>query len=347
MKNAAFYAIISCLMSASLMSAGVLTACSHLKSQSMISVVEYPPELKEAQYFLRNQNTERAESDVLKYLGSNRDVYWLGQAYLLLGEIREAAGQESEALEAYKQAIKHGAGYNSTITAQGLYRASWIYERTLRYEDLQIALRDLLHVLGSGDNFIKHIETPARLANTYYVLGQWERALKQRDSITTDVFNRYKSMAKDEKNLFQARLYMAFQGMNPISLTPYKSQQIIKNSRNELLEVAEMGTPELAEQAVDVLRREYQRYFSQLKPPRMGKTAEETLANNKEQILELSTFVDEINELRVLRRPPELIINKQLIVDFFRDLQGMEQEARQIVHGLAFGIQKMQNAKKK
>ncbi len=323
-----------------------IASCSHLSSESIGSVIEYPPELKEANYFLRNKNTERAESEVLKYLGTNRDVYWLGQAYLLLGEIREAADQESSALDAYKQAIKHSTGYNSTITAQGLYRMSWIYERTLQYKDLQIALTDLLHVLGSGDNFIKHIETPARLANTYYVLGQWERALKQRDSITKDVFNRYKSLAKDASNLFQARLYLAFQGMKPISQTPYKSQQIIKNCRQELLEVTEMGTPDLAEQAVEVLRREYQRYFSQLKPPRMGKTTEETLANNREQILELSTFVDEINELRVLRRPPELISNQQLNLDFFRDLQAMEQEARQIVHSLAYGIQKMQSTKK-
>jgi tetratricopeptide (TPR) repeat protein len=323
-----------------------MASCSHFSSQSIGSVIEYPPELKEANYFLRNKNTERAESEVLKYLGTNRDVYWLGQAYLLLGEIREAAEQESAALEAYKQAIKHSAGYNSTITAQGLYRMSWIYERTLQYRDLQITLTDLLHVLGSGDNFIKHIETPARIANTYYVLGQWERALQQRDQISKDVFDRYKSLAKDESNLFQARLYMAFQGMKPISLTPYKSQQIIKNCRQELLEVTEMGTPDLAERAVEVLRREYQRYFSQLKPPRMGKSTEETLANNREQILELSTFVDEINELRVLRRPPELVTNKQLNVEFFGELQAMEQEARQIVHSLAYGIQKIQSKKK-
>lgn len=323
------------------------TACSHFVPKSIGTVIDYPPELKEAQYFLKNKNTERAESEVQKYLGTNRDVYWLGQAYLLLGEIREAADQDQQALEAYKQAVKHGAGYNSTITAQGLYRMSWIYERNLQYTDLQITLRDLLHVLGSGDNFIKHIETPSRLANTYYVLGQWERALEQRDQVTKDVFDRYKSMAKDEKNLFQARLYLAFQGMKPISTTPYKSQQIIKNSRQELLEVTEMGTTELAERATDVLRYEYKRYFSQLKPPRMGKTTEETLANNRQQILELSTFVDEINELRVLRRPPELIVNKQLNIDFFRELEAMEQEARQIVHSLSYGIQKMQNSKKK
>jgi tetratricopeptide (TPR) repeat protein len=324
----------------------LISACGHLSSQSDISVIEYPPELKEAQYFLSNKNPERAEGEVLRYLGTTRDVYWHGQAQLMLGEIREAMGQESQALETYKQAIKHGAGYNSTITAQGLYRMSWIYERTLQYKDLQITLLDLLHVLGSGDNFIKHIETPARLANTYYVLGQWERALEQRDKITKDTFNKYKTQAKDEKNLFQARLYMAFQGMQPVSTTPHKSQQIITNSRQELLEVAEMGTEALAERAVDVLRHEYQRYFSQLKAPRLGKSPEETLANNRQQISELSTFVDEVNELRVLRRPPELIVNKKLNVDFFRELQAMEQEARQIVHGLSYGIQKIQKSKK-
>lgn len=317
-----------------------IASCSTLVSQPSVTVIDYPPELREAQYFLRNKNPERAETEVQKYLGTNRDVYWLGQAHLMLGEIRESMGQENLAVEAYKQAIKHGAGYNSTITAQGLYRMSWIYERTLQYNDLQIVLLDLLNVLGNGDNFIKHIEAPARLANTYYVLGQWDRALQQRDLITKDIFERYKSLAKDEKNLFQARLYMAFQGMKPISITPYKSQQIISQCRQELLEVAEMGTPELANKAVEVLQNEYQRYFSQLKVENRAKNPVEILEKNKTQIAELSSFVDEINELRVLRRPPELIANKQLNVDFFRQLQLMEHEARQIVHSLAFGIQR-------
>ncbi|MBY0385767.1 hypothetical protein K2X05_11480 [bacterium] len=320
--------------------ATLIVSCSSFYTQPSVTVIDYPPELREAQYFLRNKNPERAETEVQKYLGTNRDVYWLGQAHLMLGEIRESMGQENLAVEAYKQAVKHGAGYQSTVTAQGLYRMSWIYERTLQYNDLQIVLLDLLNVLGKGDNFIKHIETPARLANTYYVLGQWDRAIQQRDQITRDIFERYRSLAKDEKNLFQARLYMAFQGMKPISITPYKSQQIISHCRQELLEVAEMGTPELAEKAVEVLQNEYQRYFSQLKIENRAKNPVDILEINKLQIAELSSFVDEINELRVLRRPPELIVNKQLNVDFFRQLQLMEHEARQIVHGLAFGIQR-------
>lgn len=322
-----------------------LSACNTFSSEPAITVIDYPPELKEAQYFLRNKNAERAEFEVQKYLGTTRDVYWLGQAQLMLGEIRESMGQENLAVEAYKQAVKHGAGYHSTIAAQGLYRMSWIYERTLQYNDLQITLLDLLNVLGSGDNFIKHIETPARLANTYYVLGKWDEALKQRDRITTETFDRYKSLAKDESNLFQARLYMAFQGMKPISITPYKSQQIIANCRQELLEVAEMGTPQLAERAIEVLRSEYQRYFSQLKETRRARTPIEALDKNKQQIDELATFVDEINDLRVLRRPPELIVNKQLNLEFFRNLQQMEQDARHIVHSLAFGLQRAQQTK--
>lgn len=322
-----------------------LTDCSSLTTDSSVTVIDYPPELKAAQDFLNRKNAERAEFEVQRYMGTTRDVYWLGQAQLMLGEIRESIGQENLAVEAYKQAMKHGAGYHSTITAQALYRMSWIYERTLQYNDLQITLLDLLNVLGSGDNFIKHIETPARLANTYYVLGKWEKALQQRDQITPTVFDRYKSLAKDETNLFQAKLYMSFQGMKPISITPYKSQQIIAHCRQELLEVAEMGTPALSQKALQVLESEYQRYFSQLKLNRGARTPIEVLEKNKAQIAELATFVDEINELRVLRRPTELIVNKQTNIDFFRSLQKMEQEARQIVHGLAFGLQKIQQSK--
>ncbi len=319
----------------------LLSACASLTSDPSITVIDYPPELKAAQDFLVNNHPERAESEVQRYLGTTRDVYWLGQAQLMLGEIRESVGQENLAIEAYKQAIKHGAGYHSTIAAQALYRMTWIYERTLQYNDLQITLLDLLNVLGSGDNFIKHIETPARLANTYYVLGKWDQALAQRDKIAQTQFDRYKSLAKDETNLFQARLYMSFQGMKPISITPYKSQQIIANCREELLEVAEMGTPSLSQRALKVLESEYQRYFSQLKTTRSAKNPIDVLEKNKVQIAELATFVDEINELRTLRRPTELIVNKQPNLEFFRSLQTMEQEARQIVHALAFGIQKL------
>jgi tetratricopeptide (TPR) repeat protein len=321
------------------------SSLSSLYSKQMITTIDYPLELKEAQYFLRNNNGERAESEVQKYLGTTKDVYWQGQAYLMLGEIRESVGQENLAIEAYKQAVKHGAGYNSAIAAQALYRMSWIYERTLQYNDLQITLMDLMNVLGSGDNFIKHIETPARLANTYYVLSKWDQAIAQRDAITPVIFERYKSLAKDESNLFQARLYMAFQGMKPISITPYKSQQIITNCRQELLEVAEMGTPQLAQRAVQVLESEYQRYFSQLKKISPASTPVEMQVKNQQQIKELATFVDEINELRILRRPPELVVNKQLNVDFFRSLEILEHEARQIVHNLAYGIQKAQSKK--
>ncbi len=319
-----------------------MVRCSSWTSESMLSTVDYPVELKEAQYFLRNQNAERAEAEVQKYLGSAKDVYWLGQAYIMLGEIRESVGQENLAIEAYKQAVRHGAGYNSAITAQALYRMSWIYERTLQYNDLQITLSDLKNVLGAGDNFIKHIETPARLANTYYVLGKWDKALAQRDAIHEKSFEQYKYLAKDEKNLFQARLYMAFQGMKPISITPYKSQQIIDHCRKELLEVAEMGTRDQAEKSVEVLSNEYERYFTQVKSKPLSTTPIKMLENNRQQIGELATFVDEINQLRALRRPPELVVNKQLNVDFFRHMDVLEQNARTIVHNLEFGLQKAQ-----
>ena len=74
--------------------------CSSFSTETLITTIEYPPELKEAQYFSRNQNAERAEAEVQKYLGTTRDVYWQGQAYLMLGEIRESVGQENLAIEA-------------------------------------------------------------------------------------------------------------------------------------------------------------------------------------------------------------------------------------------------------
>ncbi len=321
------------------------SGCALWSPQSSVTVIDYPEELKDAKYYFTNKNFERAEAEVNRYMTSAKDVYWLGHAYLLLGEIREKSGQESLAVEAYKKALSHGKGYHSSTTAQALYRISWIYEREKKYEDLLITLLDLEKALGRGDNFIKHIETPARLANVHYVLNQWDRALAQRARITDEIFDRYHEQAKTPVIEFQSRLYRAFLGMEPLKTTPYKSQDILTLTQKELLSTAEVSNAEIAEKAFNGVIKEYERYFSQVKQLAPAANPIEVARRNTAKLEELAKFLDYIEELRASKRPPELVVNQDMNLQFFKALQAYEDEARALSKKLEIGIQKAKKDK--
>jgi hypothetical protein len=263
----------------------------------------------------------------------------------MLGEIREKSGQEAEAVEAYRKVISHAAGYHSAAAAQALYRISWIFEREKKYEDLLVTLLDLERALGQGDNFVKYIETPARLANTYYVLNQWDKALQQRERVSDEVFDKHRGQAKSPEIEFQAKLYRSFLGMEPTSETPFKSQDILNLTQKELLAVAEVSSPEIAEKAFAGIGNEYERYFNRVKQLAPAKNPVEVSERNQKKLAELATFLDFIEELRSARRPPELVANQTLNIAFFRKMQKYEDEARALTKKLEIGVQKAKRDK--
>lgn len=315
------------------------TSCSTFQEDS-VTYIDYPEGLNDARYYFKKEDFGRAESEVQRYLGSSADVYWHGHAYLLLGEIREATGKNADALEAYRKILGHSKGYHSASTAQALYRISWIFEHSKKYDDLLITLLDLERALGKGDNFVKHVETPARIANTYYVLNQWDRALKQREKVGDEVFEKYKDQAKSPAIEFQARLYRSFLGMEPTQVTPVKSQDILNLTQKELLAIAEVSTPAIAERALNGIQDEYERYFNLVKQLAPAKNQVEIAKRNQAKLEELAQFVDHIEELRASRRPPELVKNQDLNLAFFRKLQDYEDQSRALTKKIDIGVQK-------
>jgi len=317
-------------------------ACSTTES---VTTIDYPPVLTDARYYYKQKDYDRAIAETRNYLNSSKDVYWYSHAYLLLGEIYENTGRNPEAVESYKKVLTHATGYHPAAAAQALYRLSWIYEREKKYDELLVTLLDLERALGRGDNFVKQIETPVRLANTYYVLNQWDKALQERAKVPDEIFEEYKSQAKSPENVFQAKLYRAFLGMAPVAETPYKSQDILNLTQKELLALAEVSSQPMAERAFNGLASEYERYYSQVKQLDAVKNPVEVAARNKKKLEELAKFVDSIQELRAARRPPELVKNQTENLAFFRKMQNFEDQARALTKQLDMGVQKAKKDK--
>ena len=322
----------------------MISACSTW-SESSVTFIDYPPALNDANYYFKKRNYERAESEVHRYLNSTNEVYWHGHAYLLLGEIREKSGREAEAVDAYKKAMGHSSGYHGAVTAQALYRLSWVYEREAKYDELLIVLLDLERALSQGDNFIKYVETPARLANTYYVLSQWDNALKQRARVSPEVMDANKEKATKPADLFQALLYKSFLGMKPVSTTPQKSGEILQLTQKELLEIGEMGDDTASRRAFSGIEIEYERYLERvLKLPKAANDVE-LAERNKAKLEELAQFIDSIEDLRASRRPPEVVVNQKSTLNFFRTLSVYKKSAKALVDKLEIGLQKAKKTK--
>jgi len=313
------------------------SACGTFQ-ESSISVIEYPPALETAHRFYREKNLPRAEAEVDRYLSTTTEVYYHGYAYLLLGEIRETGGQEARAVDAYKQVMSHAAGYHSTALAQALYRLSWIYERENKYEDMLVTLLDLQRNLRAGDNFIKLVETPARLANLYYVLGQWEKALAERNKLTPEIMTKYKHLAKNENNIFQAQFYRAFQVLKPTLGVPKQSNDVVAMTQKELLEIGEMGPQKMAEKAFKAIEDGYTYEFSLLKKPIVAKNPVESDVASRRRLDEWAKYIDMIEDLKAERRPAELAVNSSQSLQFFARMEGLESESKRRIQQLEFGM---------
>jgi tetratricopeptide (TPR) repeat protein len=301
--------------------------------------IDYPPSLQQAQKDIQNSDFVSAEGHIRKYLNNPQDVYWHGHAYLLLGETREAAGRNDEALEAYKQAITQGTGFDHKITVQALYRISWVYENTQQYQNLLVVLQDLERNVTDADYFTKYIETPSRMANTYFVLGKWNKALEQRNRVTSQVITATQLKSPSMPKIYAALLYRSFVNLQPKkgSLDPHL---LLPLTQKELLDVAEMAEMVISNKALAQLRELYDLQWKTLSPVKTFKKVEQRLEYNKQKLDELAQFMDQMEELKSSRRPSELIANAQTVGGFFRHLGEIEKQVRLSVKRLDLGVQK-------
>jgi tetratricopeptide (TPR) repeat protein len=314
-----------------------LNSCS--TPEESMTEIEFPAALQSARSDIKNGDYAGAESHIKKYLGNPQDVYWHGHAYLLLGEARETSGQLNEALEAYKQAITQGTGFDQKITVQALYRISWIYEKQQDFQNLSVVLQDLARNLTAKDYFIKYIENPSRLANAYFALGMWDKALEQRSKVTPEVITASQLRAPSMSGLHRAQLYRSFvmlkatdQQLDPTLLIPL--------TQKELLDVGEMAEMGVSAKALGRIKNLYELQWKKISAVKTVKKLEERLVYNKTKLDEYAQFMDQIQDLKSSRRPTELIANPQGNADLFRAVSVIEKEVRAAVNRLEMGVQK-------
>lgn len=323
----------------------VLTSCAHEES---ITQIEYPMALDEAQRDIKQGQFIRAETRIKEYLNNPQNINWQGQAYILLGESREASDNLAGALDSYKKAISQGAGYDNTVMVKGLYRISWIYEKLERYEDLLTLLLDLERNLSGKDYFIKYIENPSRLANTYFVLGKWDKALEQRALVKQETLSgpTAQAFAKSEPlRFYQAQLYRSFAGINFIRPKNILASQVLPRVQKDLLDTAELALPKQSEAALKYIYNLYQEEWTPLRVKKTFTKIEDRLNYNRGKLDQLALFMDQIQELKGARRPASLTANPVLIADFFKKMEIIEKEVRAYVASLELGVQKSSGKK--
>jgi tetratricopeptide (TPR) repeat protein len=302
--------------------------------------IDFPPALQQAQVDIQNSDFIGAEGNIRKYLNNPQDVYWHGHAYLLLGEAREAAGRNDEALEAYKQAITQGTGFDHKITVQALYRISWVYEKTQQYQNLIVVLQDLERNVTDADYFTKYIENPSRLANTYFVLGMWDKAIEQRNRVTPEVIAATQLKSPSMSKIYAAQLYRSFVNLRPKEGS-LDAQSLIPLTQKDLLDVGEMAEMVVSNKALAQLKELYELRWKTLSAVKTFKRVEQRLEYNKQKLEDLAQFVDQMEDLKSSRRPSEVIANAQTVGGFFRHLNEIERQVRLAVKRLDLGVQKV------
>lgn len=313
----------------------ILTGC--VSSRDSITQIEYPHTLREARQAFEDRNYKKVESSISSYLTKAKDIYWHGHAYLLLGESREASGQNDKAIEAYKKALNHATGYDDKVAVAALYRISWIYEKERQFKDLIVVLQDLKKNLNDGDEFIRDVETPSRLANAYYMEGLWEKALAERNAVDLKAVAGSLQGATTE-GYQKAQLYRAFAvfGEN----AAISVDLILPLVQKEILDVGETAEASVADKGFQHLKKLYSTQWKALSQKKKFPKIEDQMNFNKGQMDQLAHFMDLMQDLKSSRRPPGTISNPGLNADFFKFLDHLEKDVRAYAQNMEMGLQK-------
>lgn len=312
--------------------------------KSSATEIDHPKELHEAKSFLTQGKDRRALEEVQTYLRVRQDIYWYGYAYLLMGEAQEKLGLIDDSIKSYKEAIKYGAGYDSPILATAIYRLSWVYESQEYYQKLVTLLLDLDKNLTNKDRFIKQIELPARLANTYYALGQWENALKYRRRSLAFVknFNTDEVQAIGAARFYKAKRYQSLTALRLEAGVSAHLWEKIPLVHKDLLDIGEMAPEGLSSQAYTSLRQGYKLMVKQIARKQKQKTAVQRVVANRKRLSQAIETVDHLAELRAERRAQEFVKNYKQTQSFFKFVGKNEEKLKTIAYGLNVGIQDSQ-----
>lgn len=312
-------------------------------SVNLWSPTPHPDLLENAVYLKKQKKLDQAEAEVQSYLSQTKDIYWQGSALLLLGEIQEERGNTAVAIDTYNQLVNHGVGYESHQTAKGLYKLSWIYERQNNCEKVLATLTDLQKFLVQGDEFVKYVETPARMGNCFYILGHWERA----NNLRVEAITKIKSINTDrlpEDVRQRVQLYFSFVGIPYTGKQDRHLSEVIFFGQKNLLGLIEHGPNPFNELAYNRLLEMYEAAFAEITNKPKPKNAVEKSETNRRLVKELSGFIDLIEDLKAERSPVGMSTNNTDV--FFMKIQNLEERARSLVRQLEIGVQKEQKSKK-
>jgi tetratricopeptide (TPR) repeat protein len=338
--------VIQRLMMLTCSMAFLFSCASFQKETSLQAPIDYADDLDTAVYLMKQKRYDQAETKVKNYLLQTTDLYEHGSALLLLGEIYEETDNIERATDTYKKLVDHGAGYHSSQMVKALYKLSWLYERRQMYEDVLVLLVDLKKNLRNNDDFIKNVETPARLANTYYVLNKWDKALQYR----SEALNRLQHSDYSEQAaemLARSYFYLSLVQLEPNAKVDRHYSEVISAAQKDLLRLVESDNLEIHKKAAQLLLRLYQSYFDDIIQHPAPKNAVEKNQTNTMIVQNLAKLMDGIEELKALRRPDEVQKNPEAVNQFFVQLKVIEDRTRTLAHKLELGIQSEKKTKKR
>ena len=315
----------------------LLIQCATL-SQSLLNPVVQPTLLDKALHLKSQKKWDQAEAEVRNYLVQTQDIYWQGAALLLLGEILEKQDKMVEAKETYNKLLSH-AGYDSYHVARGLYNLSWVYEKEQNCQNVILHLTDLQKKTPVEDDFIKNVESPVRLANCYYWMGEWEMAQKMRTS-ALKYKNQYSLDRVTPEVWWRSHLYFGYVGVLTTAAIDRRYAQIIPVGQKELFYMIEQAPKPFSSLAEDRLIQLYEHYYAQTTNKAPVQSAVEKNELNKAMLYDLSQMVDFVEELKSYKSPEGLAQNTT--DDFFSKINLIDQKIRAKVNRLELGIQKEQ-----
>lgn len=296
---------------------------------------EVPREIQRAKSLIKEGLVKDAEAELQNFLTAGRDIQWHGEAYLTLANLYETQGGDAKAEEAYLHALKYGTHYHSIVSSQALYRLSWLYERNKRYQDMLLVLLDLIKNPGLSDNYVIQTEAPARVANAYYVLGQWDKANEYRAKVSV-----IPAQKGGDVTPYPSLVYKNFANL-PLTLNENfeRHMERVGITQKDLLEVGEMGDAELAKKALNHIREDYETLFVHLTQKVSGANPVEIHQKEKVRLTQLAQVMDLLQLLKSYRRPAEVINNSELNNRFFSDFSKQEKQIQRTVRNLRLGVE--------
>ncbi|MBY0316601.1 MAG: hypothetical protein K2Q26_13845 [Bdellovibrionales bacterium] len=311
------------------------SACSSFFQENNKVTIEEPAELRRAKILMRESLFKDAESQLKKYLSSADDIGWHGDGYLTLGRLYETQKDYSKAEETYRQAMKHGNNYQSTVTAQSLHRLSWIYEAQKNHPQMLLVLLDLLKSPGLQDIYVIETETPARIANVYYVLGQWDKAKEWRSKVKI-----VPPQKGGDVTPYPSLLYKSLAALpTPIDETFERHMERLSMTQRDLLDIGEMGDQDISKQALNHLREDYENLYQHLSKTPPAPHPVELQQKEKVRLDKLSQLMDMLQVLKSYRRPQELIENTDENSQFFKSMAQQEKRIQRTIYSLKIGVQ--------